>query len=188
MNLAELVSRFTGIFRWWVSVAPWEQAVRVRLGKHVRVLGAGVHLRIPAVDRVFRQSTRRRFSSVPTQTVTTRDEKTVTISGALGYAIADVGALYNTVHQAEDTIQTEAQAAVARYVHAHDLAECSPITLEHVVTEALDLGRYGISGVEFSVTDFAVVKTFRLIQGEPKSYSHEGAYLSTALEDGATPR
>ena len=185
MNIADVLARVGNLFRWWVTVAPWEQAVRVRLGKHVEVLGAGVHLRIPGVDRVFRQSTRRRFTSVPTQTVTTKDGRTITISGALAYAIGDIGKLYDTVHHAEDTLETEAQASVAKFIRAHTLDLCDPGEVEKHVTEDIDLSRYGIVDVEFSITDFAVVRTFRLITGEPKNWSRESSpNLSTNLEDG----
>lgn len=184
MNLDQLFRSLSGLFRWWVTVAPWEQAVRVRLGRHVEVLHAGVHLRIPGVDRVYRQSIRRRFSSIPTQTVTTSDGKAVTLSGALAYCIDDIARLYDTLHNAEDVLQTEAAATVARFVCSHTLAECRPETIERVVTETLDLRRYGLGGIEFSITDIAAVRTFRLIQGEPKNWTYDGGTLSTTTAEG----
>lgn len=183
MGLQEFFRGLAGLLRWWVVVAPWEQAVRVRLGKHVRVLGAGIYWRIPGVDRIYRQSIRRRFSSVPTQTVTTKDGRAVTVSGALGYRIEDIGKLYDTLHHAEDTVQTEAAALVARFVRDCALAECTPGAVEESVTKALDLSRYGIGGVEFAITDFVAVRTYRLIQGEPKNYSHDGGSLSTTYHE-----
>lgn len=187
--LTDLLYRFGGLFRWWVVVAPWEEAVRVRLGKHMAVLGPGVHLRIPAADRVFRQSVRRRFSSVPTQAVTTRDRHAVTISGALCYRIADIAKLYDSVHDAEDTIQTEAAALVARYVRDLDLADLQPAALEAAVTASLDLGRYGLADGEFALTDFVAVRTYRLIQSYPKDYRNGGdsGALATDREEGAKP-
>jgi hypothetical protein len=183
MNLQDLFRQIGGIFRWWVIVAPWEQAVRVRLGKHVLVLNAGVHLRIPFADRVFLQSTRRRFTSVPTQTISTMDGKAVTVSGCLGYRIDDIGRLYDTLHQPEDVLQTEAQAAVARFVAGHTLQECGPGAVEAFVADSLDLSKYGLGGTEYYVTDFVAVRTFRLISGEPKNWT-QGLALDTATEDG----
>lgn len=182
-SIRELLRELGGLLRWWVVVAPWEQAVRVRMGKHVAVLRAGVHLRVPFVDRVFRQSIRRRFSSIPTQTVTTRDGKTVTVSGTMGYAIADIGKLYDTLHHAEDTITSEGQGVIARFVARNDFADCLPTAIEAHVADALDLGRYGLDGAEFFVTDFAAVRTYRLIQGQPHDWAH-GQALNTTDEDG----
>lgn len=181
--IREIFRELGGLLRWWVVVAPWEQAVRVRMGKHVTVLSAGVHLRIPFADRIFRQSIRRRFSSIPTQTVTTRDGQTVTVSGTMGYAIADVGKLYNTLHHAEDTINSEGQGVIARFVARNAFADCLPEAIEAHVANALDLRRYGLEGMEFFVTDFAAVRTYWLIQGQPHDWAH-GRALDTTEEDG----
>ena len=182
MSWGELFRNVTGIFRWWVIVAPWEQAVRVRAGKRVDVLGAGFHLRIPLIDRVFRQSTRRRFITVPTQTVSTSDGKAVTVSGGIGYAICDIGRLYDTLHHPEDVIQTEAQGAIARFIAARTLEACGPRAIEEHVTGRMDLTRYGLSTADFYITDFVAVRTYRLIQGEPRNWM-SGDSLSTTLED-----
>lgn len=147
------------------------------------VLEPGLHLRIPALDRIYRQSIRRRFSTVPTQSVTTADGKALTISGALGYSIADIATLYNSIHNAEDVLQTEAAAAVARYVRDRDIENCLPKEIESAVTKDLDLGRYGLSDVEFSITDFVTVRTYRLIQGQPKDWSY-GTPLDTDKVEG----
>lgn len=182
-TVRELFREIGNLFRWWFIVTPWEQAIRVRRGNKVEVLGAGLHLRIPIIDRIFRQSTRRRFSSIPTQTITTTDGRTVTVSGTLGYAIADIGTLYNTLHHAEETIMSEAQGMVGRFVAASTYEDCTPAKVEAHVRERLNLGRYGLSDMEFYVTDYAAVKTYRLIQGGPKDWRDDGDALNTTREE-----
>lgn len=189
MNFAQILTNFANIFRWWVTIAPWEEAIRVRLGKHERTLKPGVYLRIPWVDCVFRQSIRRRFSLCPTQTVSTKDGKAVTVRGGIRYAITDIHLLYNSVHQAQETIETEAQALVAGFVRGHELSDLSPAELESHVSSTIDLSRYGLGDVEFAVTDFVAVKTYRLISGAPRDFMlNFDDNLSTAREDGAPPR
>lgn len=184
--IRELFRQFGNLFRWWYVVAPWEQSVRVRMGTRVQVLGAGVHVRIPFADRVFRQSTRRRFIPVTTQTVTTTDGKAVTVSGALAYEIHDIGKLYDTLHDAQDTLEAEAAAAVARYIAGRSISALRPAGIETHVVESMDLTRYGLRGAEFAVTDFAAVRTYRLLQSQPKDWSH-GAALNTERGDGEAP-
>ena len=179
--IQELFRQIGNLFRWWFVVAPWEQAVRVRMGTKVDVLDAGVHLRIPIADRIFRQSIRRRFTTVPTQTVTTLDGKTVTISGGIGYSIKDIGMLYDTLHDAEDTVQIAAQGVVAKFIAERQLSSVQPSEIEGVVPEALKLEQYGLGEVEFCVTDFAVVRTYRLIDGAPKDWT-SGSALNTNEE------
>lgn len=181
--IRELFNQVGNLFRWWYLVAPWEQSVRVRLGTKVAVLGAGVHMRIPFVDRVFRQSTRRRFLNICSQTISTSDGKAVTISGALGYEIHDIGKLYDTLHDAQDTLEAECLGSVAQFVASRKIVEVQPALVQAHVMEVLDLERYGLGGVEFFITNFAVVRTYRLIQGQPKDWMY-GKNLDTTLGDG----
>ena len=122
-SLVELIRGFFRGVRPWVIVAPWEQCLRVRLGKRVKVLRAGFHLRIPVIDTVYMQSVRRRVSSIGNQTITTSDNHTISLGGALGYAIEDVEAVYRGLHHAEDTLVQLSRQTIAQHVVTHPLAE-----------------------------------------------------------------
>lgn len=178
-----VLDQILNLFKWFVTVAPWEQALRVRLGKNITLLDAGVWVRIPFADRLYRQSIRKRFSTIPTQTLTTLDGKTITVSGQVGYSISNIEMLYNTLHHPEDAIQSEIQLLVTKFIVTHTLAECTPSGIESFVEEKLDLAKYGLSNVEYYLTDYAVVKTYRIIQGFPKDYTYGGDNLNTDKED-----
>lgn len=158
----ELFTSLRDLLVWWITVAPWEQALRVRLGKRVALLGAGVHLRIPGIDRIYRQSTRRRTCDFPTQTLTTRDGHTVTIGGSLRYA--DIEKLYQTLHHAESTLVDLASGIVARTITQMDRADCTAGAIEDAIRSQIDLAQYGLTDTDAYVTTFAFVRTFRLIQ------------------------
>lgn len=160
----EFLAALQQLLLWWVIVAPWEQAVRVRLGKYLRVLNAGIHFRIPFIDKIFLQSTRLRFTDMPAQTITTADGKTVTLTGTVGYTIDDIRLLYETLHHANDTIMNLTMASVAKYVRGRRLNECVPTEIEKFVSDNVHLDKYGLGHARFSLLDFAVVRTFRLIQ------------------------
>lgn len=179
-TLARLFNNVKGWLTWWVIVAPWERALRVRLGKRVVVLDAGIHFRIPGVDRIHIQGIRMRAADLPLQTVTTKDGKAITMAGVLQYAIYDLLKLYNTLQHAEDTIVNLATAIIAQYVATHGLDDCTPAAIQQYVDENIDLSQYGIDQVKCSVVDYAVVKTYRIIKDERRmSY---GDSLSTGGE------
>lgn len=171
-TLIESLKQFGQVFRWWVIIAPWEQGLRVRLGCRITVLRAGPHLRVPFVDSVYVQSTRRRVVNLPIQTVTTRDGKTLTFSGTVSYAIADVAKLYATLHHAHDTLQNLALQALAERVSSG-----VGLTAQQLVSINLDLSNYGIVDTELCVTDFAFVKTYRLISDQ--KWGGQGDALNT---------
>jgi len=112
---------------------------------------------------------------MPVQTIMTADGKTVTASGTVGFAINDIQRLYETLHHAEDTISNLAMAALANHVRELRLEECKPASLEQSVIGDIDLEQYGLCDVRVSILEFAVVRTFRLIQGQKWS-------VGTAME------
>lgn len=162
----ELLNALRGLLVWWVIVAPWEQALRVRLGKHVTLLGTGVHLRVPGIDRIYRQSVRQRTADLRTQTLTTSDGHTVTLAGTIRYAIGDIERLYETLHHAEATIIDLAAGAIAEEVASRTRFGLAPERLAQAVNERLDLERFGLADGRVYITDFAFVRTFRLIQDQ----------------------
>jgi regulator of protease activity HflC (stomatin/prohibitin superfamily) len=161
-ELIAALRQFLQGLRLWITVTPWEQAIRVRMGKHVKLLGPGVHTKIPFLDLIYLQSTRMRISDLPRQTLTTQDGKSITLAGQLGYEISNLQKLYCTLHHAEDTITGLSRAEIATFVSDHKMEECTQTNIECVI-EKLDLSRYGLSNVELRIIDFAVVRTYRLI-------------------------
>ena len=180
--ISTLLQQLARALTWFFLVAPWEQAIRVRLGKHTKVLGAGVYVRIPFIDKVFKQSVRRRINAIRAQTLTTKDGKVITISGAVGYQIGDLGKLYDTLESANMTIENEVAGIIAEYIGERPLSECHSRKLEEFVAAKLDLAKYGLEGQEFYVQSFAASKTFRMITGEIGNSWHPDGMLCMTQE------
>ena len=179
MNMIiELLRQFFISIRPWLIVAPWEQSVRVRAGKHVRLLSAGVHLRIPVLDINHIQSTRTRVTWLPKQTLSTTDGKVVSLMGAVSYSITDIGLLYNSMHHAEDTLRSLAMRAIADDIFVRHSSMLSADSISQRVTEKLQTwNNYGLGNINISVVEMAVVKSYRLI-GDQGVWS-AGTSLST---------
>lgn len=164
---------FRTVLTWWFIVEPWEQAVRVRFGKNPRLFTAGVHFRIPYFDALYKQNTRRRVSAIPVQTLTTDDNKTLTLHGSVGYQIDDVMRLQMTLHNAEQAIKQEISGLMSKYVTTHVLADCGPAKVTEYVAKNQRLAMYGLGGVDFFLTGFVSdLPTFRLIQDALQPYIH----------------
>lgn len=171
----QILQGLKNVVTWWVTVTPWEQALRVRFGKHITDLGSGIHLRVPGMHRVYVQSTRLRTSDLGRQTVTTADGQAITISGVLRYTITDLRKLYNTLHHAEATLVDMAMGAVAVFVAGTEIEHCTPGAVEEFVNAMLDLEKYGLEGEGLRITDFAAVRTYRLISGDDRRYQPRGS-------------
>jgi hypothetical protein len=161
-----LIRSFTGLFKWWIITMPWEHAVRVRLGRHISVhRKGGVIFRIPYVDKIFVQNVRDRVSCTTPQTLTTSDGQTITLCAAIRFSIKDILPMYQKLHQASETIKNEVEGLFSEYVIGHTSAECQPHLVTAYVQENLDLSRYGLELTSVLVTDFARVRTYRMITG-----------------------
>ena len=183
MTFAEIFQRIGQLFHWWIVVLPWEQAIRIRFGKRIKVLRAGIHLKVPVIDVIFRQSVRRRTTLIRQQTMTTLDDKVITIGGGVNYSIVDILTLYNSLDQASDVIETEFMGAVAKYIRNRRLKDCRPGEMENVIRNHVDFSMYGLSKMDLFITDFAVVKTYRFIQGGTRDFLLDGYSLSTSKKD-----
>lgn len=162
--IGKLLEFIQKLFVWWVIVSPWERGLRVRRGKRVRVLEEGMHLRIPFFDQIFIQAIRLRVVSMPPQTVSTRDGKTLTVVAAIGYSITDIEKVYQTLSHPESTLCNLVMGHIAEYVGAHGFEECTPALIEREATLQLEKSQFGIRFEYLRITGYAVVKTYRLIQ------------------------
>lgn len=181
-GLNQTISQILSLFQWWIVIAPWEMAIRVRRGNRIAVLNPGIHFRIPVFDRFFVQRTKKRYINTPTQAVTTSDGKAITVSGGTAYTIIDIALLYNTLSDPQDVVEIETLSLIAKHIAEHKSDEISPVTIQNYVNQNLNLKQYGLGDTSFLVTDFVCVKTYRLINSNPKDYTYSNQALSTAIE------
>lgn len=166
--LQTILERFAEAFKWWFVLQPWEQALRVRAGRWITKFEGGVHFRIPYLDYIFRQNCRLRITDIPQQTITNLSDETFTIAGALRYRVEDVTPLYTHLHMAENTLAQTVQSRVADYVASACGEECAPHTIQAVVNEEIRdrFEKYGLAEVKYLLTDYARVRTYRIIMGD----------------------
>jgi regulator of protease activity HflC (stomatin/prohibitin superfamily) len=163
-EFAKWIADFFKGVRCWVIVAPWEQAVRVRAGRWTRVLEAGVHPRIPVLDDVRVFNNRLRIASFPALTVTTKDGKTVTAAGLIGFRIVDPLRAMLAMREPETTCSGLAMGHAANYIAARRFDDIAVSDLEASTVAALPGQAPGCAFDFVKFVDFAAVKTFRLLQ------------------------
>lgn len=178
MNYFSTILEHIGkLFLWWIIVEPWEQGLRVRLGKKIKLLPPGIYFRIPFFDAVYVQEIRMRMLSINPQTVTTKDGKTITVFSSVGYSIKDIRQLYETIAQPDSTIANTVLGAIADHVSSNDSANCFPMDIEKAVKSKLQSLEYGVEFEHIKITGYSIVRTYRLIQDG--SWVNDGITLTT---------
>jgi regulator of protease activity HflC (stomatin/prohibitin superfamily) len=159
-----LLEHITKLFRWWIIVHPWEQGLRVRFGKKVKQLSAGIHFRIPYFDSCYVQTTRLRVIGHCPITITSKDGQTITVVLNIGYSITDINKLFNTLYHPEVTIANIASGFVSTFIAKNTAAEATPDKIETHLTEQMKGDQYGLKYEYTKIVGYAIAKTFRLIQ------------------------
>lgn len=171
-QVKEFIEYILNLVKIWVIIQPWQQGIRVRIGKHRRILNPGIHFKIPYFDSVFVQETRMRIVDMPLQTISCKDQNTVTLNASFGYLISNIDKLYLKLYHPETTLKNLTMAKVTDYISTRKFAEIELSDLESQVLSELKSLDYGIQFETFQVMSYASVRTYRLIQD--KTWTHEG--------------
>lgn len=164
------------VIKIFIIIQPWQTGIIVRNGKKIRKISKGIFFRLPYFDSVFVQENRLRVSNMAIQTLTTKDLNTITLNSSCGYSIIDIEKLYNTLYHPEITIANMCMSEVAEFVFEKNLKDITPKAIEDQVLIKLKQLDYGICFEYFRLSNFAVVKTFRLIQDQ--SWVSEGLQMN----------
>ncbi|MDZ4250332.1 MAG: SPFH domain-containing protein [Candidatus Nanopelagicales bacterium] len=163
-------------FLWWVVIAPWERGVRIRLGRTARLLEPGLHFRIPGVDRIYAQSIRLRTLWSCNQTVTTRDRRTVTISIAVNFRIADLLEVYNSLSTPDVTIRAAALGLAMDCISQRDRDQVTPGAVAQHINEGLKGWGCGLADLSARITTFVEGRAIRLLSHEYETGSGLGDF------------
>lgn len=166
MNIKETLQFIFNSFKFWFIVNPWESSIRVRFGKNQTLLQKGIYFKIPYFDRIYTEEIRLRIMTMPIQSISTKDKKTITIKCAIGYKITDVLKMYNTIHQPETTISNIAMDKITSYLMSIRLESLDKENLISTVLNELSNTNYGISFDYIKVVSICEVQTYRLIQDQ----------------------
>jgi regulator of protease activity HflC (stomatin/prohibitin superfamily) len=107
-----------------------------------------------------------RIVSIPIQTVTTKDFKTITMDSAIGYSIVDIKKLYETLYYPEITIINIVMSEVSKVIYSNNLDEISISNIEDEILEKLHILDYGLKFESYKIKTFAVVRTYRIINDQ----------------------
>lgn len=155
-------------YEWLVPFAvveAYEEGVVLRFGKFHRTLSPGIHWVVPfGVERVITDEVVPRVINLNSQSLTTRDDKSVVVGGAVTLSILNIKkAMLNvkTVHQA---VADSCCGVIGQAVHDSDWADLSGDKfIEELTGKCREYAKkYGISIERVQLTDLAKMRALRL--------------------------
>jgi regulator of protease activity HflC (stomatin/prohibitin superfamily) len=150
------------IFFW---VQEYEGAILMRVGKFKRELDPGFHWKWFVFDEVLTCSIATETMSVKSQSLTTLDDKNIVLSAVVKCQISNPKKYLLKVKDVTNAISDVTQGKIKDIVMHKSWEQCRE-GLDEAITLALkpEAMKWGISVEYVTVTDLAIIKTFRLIQ------------------------
>ena len=159
------------ITEWWAYLMPaiiipnYEEAVLLRNGKFVKVLGPGFHVKLPIFDEVISQHVVVTTLSLPAQSLYTQDKQNIVVKGVIKYKIADVKIFLLEVFDAQDALADMTQSIIKNIIITTPLEECLDLELDNLLTKKVrvEAKKWGVDIQQVTLTDIAPIRSYRII-------------------------
>lgn len=149
----------------------WERGLRFFVGKYQRTVGPGIHFVIPGLMEVKKLSVVPEIHTTPLQTITLRDNRTLTYSASFTAEVVDPYLAYNKVGHYEETVVELAGRVISQELADADPTRFDPARgkrdnlIEEIRRELDEASRkYGVSVTALGLNNFVLgVRTIRLL-------------------------
>ena len=111
-------------------IDPWEEGIRVRVGKWVKRIGPGPVLTWWFIDEVFTINTLRQVVDLNNDSVETLDRVPMLVSITITYKIRDAAKTWLSVQDHDESIVTDAMTIVAAWINKTNYED---VTVENLI-------------------------------------------------------
>jgi regulator of protease activity HflC (stomatin/prohibitin superfamily) len=167
--LKELFEKLLSVFPKIFIVAPYEAGVRITFGKRLRPKKSGWYIIWPLIQRFVWMEIQTQVVDLRVQSVRTKDDKDIVISGAIQFTIKDIEKAIINIQDIDKAIETVALGIIVDFIHSKTLQECSDV--DNIKVEILkglrDVVRnWGVKIERVFITDFGKGRNLRLFSNK----------------------
>ena len=157
-----------------VEIVPYEAGVVLRRGAYHRTLAAGWHWKWPVFEMVLEATTCVTTTRLPAQSLTTKDGKGVVAAAIVKYEIKDVKPYLLDIFDQNDVLVDVTMGAIRKAVSSADYLTLMAEPPEKAVLDEVrgEVNKYGFKVHRLTFTDFALVRSIRLIQPHAKDLAN----------------
>ena len=166
--IGQLVEWFGQFFPRWTVVRTTHGWVKWVRGTKVKTGGAGIVWYWPVISDFIVYPVERQTTPLPSQTITTTDNKTIAVSGMLVFKVTNIEKLIAYSYDCDDTLRDIAQSALTDVLGRMTWEQIKAgqgktldTRLKNVAKR--DLEEYGVEVVKFSLTSLALCRVYRQI-------------------------
>jgi regulator of protease activity HflC (stomatin/prohibitin superfamily) len=180
MSIGELVKQLLDwIYAFWPmrTIHDWEQGVRCLFGNARHRLtstsglrGTGLHFFWPWIGEIHVCDTNIEVVETDLQTQTSLDGQPVTFSMGLKYRIVNLKRMYQSIHDARETLYNEICSVAGWCAGQMEYEAIRHDLCEHVVRETKEqMGEWGIEVISLHLINMSAAQPLRLITNRAAS-------------------
>lgn len=162
-KLIDLIVTFIHDFLPFKIVNQWEEGVHLRNGKFKRVVKPGLNFKVSFFDTIITTPVITQTVNLRSQTVTSKDEKSIVLSSIVRYHVYDVEKFLLGVMHANDVLVDTTQGIIRDIVEDTDWNDLVDLTNKVTPTVNEQVNKWGITIELVSFPDLGEIITYRII-------------------------
>ena len=169
--LIDLFNTLWESFKPFYIINQYEAGIRLRLGKYHSTLKPGLHYQLPFLDNIITTTVVATTINLPSQSLTTKDEKSIVVRGMIKYQIGDVKTFLLDVFDATDALTDLSMAAIKQSVMEKDWSEVKNNDMDNIITikGRREAKKWGIDVMQITLTDIGQIRSFKLFNDTTQS-------------------
>lgn len=163
-QLIALISSFWRQIIPFYVVDEFDKGIKLRLGRFKSVVEPGLRFKLPFMDEVLIESVVTNTYNLPSQALTTKDNKEIVVAAVVKYNISDIKKFMLNITDTESAIQDICLGKVRSALTSKNWVECQEDTVDNYISSKVrsEVKQYGISIEKVSLTDMTRVRSYRL--------------------------
>jgi regulator of protease activity HflC (stomatin/prohibitin superfamily) len=151
--------------KFWVIIREYQNAVVLRYGKFNKVLTPGIWFKIPFLDEVSSHFIAVTTISLPAQSLSTKDNKSIVVEAVVKYNVDDVKKYVLDIFDSTDAIKDIAMSTIKKIIMPNTWDELKEFDIDNEITKKIraEVKKYGIYVHEVTLTSLDTIRSYRLI-------------------------
>jgi regulator of protease activity HflC (stomatin/prohibitin superfamily) len=147
-----------------VIIKEYDKGAFFRFGKYKKIIGPGLHFKIPFIDSIDNHTVVTTTMTLPAQSVVTKDGISVVIKAQIKYEIEDLSVFAVKVYDAIDAISDMTCGIIFQNIKNKTYQEACTSDLNKLITSGAkrEAKQWGINIEKITVTDFSQMRSIRL--------------------------
>ena len=162
-KLITLLQEFYQQLNPFVIIDMWEKGLHLRMGKFHDIKEPGLHVKIPFIDSIWKQTVVTQSLDLRPQSITSADYRNIVVKAIVRYNISDAFLFLTKLAHPTDVLIDTTGAMIREIIEERNWEDL--VDVEDELTQRIGekLKEWGITIERITLTDLAEIQSIRII-------------------------